>query len=131
MSFLLNDFLHGLWVLVRCLLVGRSCFSCFLYILKTKHFSKIIRPPFAGFKSPALDPSLSFCFKFSCNEGFLVAQTVKNLPAMQDTWVQSLSWEDSLEEGMATYSSILAWRIPVDGGAWRDTVHEVTKSGHE
>ena len=128
MSFLLNDFLHGLWVLVRCLLVGRSCFSCFLYILKTKHFSKIIRPPFAGFKSPALDPSLSFCFKFSCNEGFLVAQTVKNLPAMQDTWVQSLSWEDSLEEGMATYSSILAWRISMQRGAWRATVHGISKS---
>ena len=37
---------------------------------------------------------------------------VKNPPAMQETWVQSLGWEDSLEEGMATYSSILAWRIP-------------------
>ena len=40
-----------------------------------------------------------------------VAQTVKNLPAMQETWVQSLGWEDPLEEGMATHSSILAWRI--------------------
>ena len=39
-------------------------------------------------------------------------QTVKNLPAMQETWVQSLGWEDSLEKGMATHSSILAWRIP-------------------
>ena len=37
---------------------------------------------------------------------------VKNLPAMHDTWVQSLDWEDPLEEGMATHSSILAWRIP-------------------
>ena len=42
----------------------------------------------------------------------LVAETVKNPPAMQETWVQSLGWEDPLEEGMATYSSILAWRIP-------------------
>ena len=41
-----------------------------------------------------------------------MAQTVKNLPAMQETWVQSLGWEDSLEEGMATHSNILAWRIP-------------------
>ena len=40
-----------------------------------------------------------------------VAQTVKNLPAMWETWVQSLGWEDPLEEGMATHSSILAWRI--------------------
>ena len=38
---------------------------------------------------------------------------VKNLPAMQETWVQSLSWEDPLEKGMATHSNILAWRIPL------------------
>ena len=43
---------------------------------------------------------------------FLVAQMVKNLPAMQETWVQSLGWEDPLEEDMATHSSTLAWRIP-------------------
>ena len=42
----------------------------------------------------------------------LVAQMVKNLPAMQETWVQSLSWEDPLEKEMATHSRILAWRIP-------------------
>ena len=42
----------------------------------------------------------------------LVAQLVKNPPAMQETWVQSLRWEDPLEKGMATHSSILAWRIP-------------------
>ena len=42
----------------------------------------------------------------------LVAQLVKNLPAMWETWVQSLSWEDPLEKEMATHSSILAWRIP-------------------
>ena len=42
----------------------------------------------------------------------VLAQTVKNLPAMQETQVQSLGWEELLEEGMATHSSILAWRIP-------------------
>ena len=42
----------------------------------------------------------------------LVAQTVKNPPAMRETWVQSLGWEDPLKEGMATHSSILAWKIP-------------------
>ena len=42
----------------------------------------------------------------------LVGQMVKNLPAMQETWVLSLGWEDPLEKGMATYSSILAWRTP-------------------
>ena len=58
----------------------------------------------------------------------LVAQTVKNLPAMWETWVQSLDWEDPLEEGTATHSSILAWRIPMDRGAWWAAVHEVAKS---
>ena len=43
---------------------------------------------------------------------FSVAQTVKNLPTMQETWVQSLGWEDPLEKGMANHSSILLWRIP-------------------
>ena len=46
----------------------------------------------------------------------LVAQLVKNPPAMQETWVQSPGWEDPLEEGMGTHSSILAWRIPMDRG---------------
>ena len=58
----------------------------------------------------------------------LVAQRVKNPPATWETWVQSLGWEDPLEEGMATHSSILAWRIPMDRRAWRATVHGVTKS---
>ena len=53
---------------------------------------------------------------------------VKKLPAMQETWVPSLGWEDSLEEGMATHSSILAWRIPMEGGAWQATVHKIAKS---
>ena len=58
----------------------------------------------------------------------LVSQTVKNPPAMCETWVQSLGQEDPLEEGMATHSSILAWRIPMGRGAWRATVHDVAKS---
>ena len=58
----------------------------------------------------------------------LVAQTVKNLPTMWETWVRSLGWEDPLEEEMATQSSILAWRSPMDRGAWRGTVHGVAKS---
>ena len=52
----------------------------------------------------------------------LVAQMVKNLPAMRETWVWSLGWEDPLEEGMAIHSSILAWRILMDRGAWQTTV---------
>ena len=46
---------------------------------------------------------------------------------MQEMWVQSLGQEDSLEEGMATHSSILAWRIPKDRGAWQATVHGVAE----
>ena len=57
-----------------------------------------------------------------------MAQLVKNLPAMQETWVQPLGWEDPLEKGMATQSSILAWRIPMDRGARQATVHGITKS---
>ena len=52
----------------------------------------------------------------------LVTQTVKNPPAMRETWVRSLGWEDPLEEGMANHSSILAWRIPMDRGTWWATV---------
>ena len=56
----------------------------------------------------------------------LMAQMVKNSPAMQETQVRSLAWEDPLEEGMATHSSILVWRIPMDRGVWRVAVTEVT-----
>ena len=52
-----------------------------------------------------------------CSWASLVAQMVKNLPAMRETWVQSLGWEDPLEEGMATHSSIIVWRSPTDRGA--------------
>ena len=58
----------------------------------------------------------------------LVAQMVKNLPAMRETWVRSLGRGDPLEEGMTTHSSILSWRIPVDRGAWQATVHGVANS---
>ena len=53
---------------------------------------------------------------------------VKNLPSMWEAWVRSLGWEDPLEEGMATHSSIWAWRIPLDRGAWWAIVHGVVKS---
>ena len=53
---------------------------------------------------------------------------VKNLPAMQETHVLSLGWEDLLEKEMASHSSILPWTIPWTEGAWRATVHGVAKS---
>ena len=57
-----------------------------------------------------------------------MAQSVKNPPAMWETWVQSLGWDDPLEKSMTTHSRILAWRIPMDRGAWQAIVHGVTKS---
>ena len=51
-------------------------------------------------------------YLLQCSWASLVDQTVKNLPAMRQTWIGSLGWEDALEEGMATHSSILAWEIP-------------------
>ena len=58
---------------------------------------------------------------------FLVPQRVKNLPAVWEMCVQSLSWEDPLEESMATHSSMLACRIPMDGGAWQASLHGVAE----
>ena len=52
----------------------------------------------------------------------------EGLPAMWETRVQSLGWEDPLEKKMATHSGILAWETPVDRGAWKATVHRVAKS---
>ena len=61
----------------------------------------------------------------------LLAQMVKNLPTRWETWVRSLAWEDPWRRGMATHSSILAQRIPMDRGAWQATVHGVAKSWTE
>ena len=63
----------------------------------------------------------TFWSRFYAYRAFLTAQLVKNLPAMWETWVQTLGWEDPLEKGKATHSSVLAWRIPCCG-------HGVTKS---
>ena len=60
----------------------------------------------------------------------LVVQIVKNPRSMQETWVQSLGWEDPLEESMATHSGILAWRIPMDRGTWQAAVPEI-RVGHD
>ena len=58
----------------------------------------------------SLGEGIGYPFQYSWVS--LVAQMVKNLPAMRETWVQSVGWEDPPEEGMATHSCILAWRIP-------------------
>ena len=62
------------------------------------------------------------------NVSSLVVQRVKSLPAMLETQVWFLGQEDPVEKEMATHSSILAWRIPMDKGAWQATVHGVAKS---
>ena len=62
----------------------------------------------------------------------LVAQTVKNLPAMQETWVLPLGQEDPLEKEMATYPFQLSCLgNPMDGGAWWVTIHEVARVGRD
>ena len=65
-----------------------------------------------SFPGSGRSPGEGIGYSFQYSWASLVAQKVKNLPAMQETWVQSLGWEDPLEEGTATHSSILAWRIP-------------------
>ena len=67
-------------------------------------------------------PGEVICYPLQYSWAFLVAQLVKNPPAMWETWVRSLGWEDPLEKGKAAHSSILAWRIP-----WT-VVHGVAKS---
>ena len=68
-------------------------------------------------------------YPLQCSWASLVTQMVKNPPAMQrpelDPWVGEIPWR---REGMATHSSVLAWRIPIDRGAWRSAVHKVAKS---
>ena len=67
-------------------------------------------------------------------EGFFSGSAVKNPPAVQETqgmWLQSLGWEDPLEEGMVTHSSVLAWRIPMDRRTWQATVQRISRVGHD
>ena len=61
---------------------------------------------------PGRSPGEGIGYPLQYSWASLVAQTVKNLPAMRETWVRSLGWEDPLEEGTATHFSILAWKIP-------------------
>ena len=77
---------------------------------------------------PVMQFLRTFYFKF---RGSLVVQRLKRLPAMRETWVRSLVWEDSLEKEMATHSSILAWRIPwtEEPGGLQSTVSQ--RVGHD
>ena len=73
-------------------------------------------------------PEEGIVYPLQYSSASLVTQTVKNLPTVWEIWVPSLGWADRLKAGMATHSSILAWRIPMDRGAWQATVHGVTTS---
>ena len=75
-----------------------------------------------------LSPGEGIRYSLQYSWASLVAQLIKNLPATQKTWVRPLGWEDPLEEGMATHSSILAWRVPMDRGVGQAAVHGVTKN---
>ena len=68
----------------------------------------------SSFPEPGSSPGEEIGYPLQYSWASLVTQMVKNLPAMQEIWVWSLGWEYPLEEGMATHSSILAWRIPMD-----------------
>ena len=107
---------------------------CLCHVYGASLVAQLIKESTCNAGDPALIPGLGkspgerIGYPLQYSWAFLVVQMIKNLPAMQKTWLRSLSWEDPLEEGMATHSSILAWRIPMDGGAWWATVHRVTKS---
>ena len=75
-----------------------------------------------------IQESLDFQWKAGLGIPWLIYSVVKNPPAKQETLIWSLGQEDPLEEGMATHSSILAWRISMDRRAWWRTVHGVAKS---
>ena len=91
------------------------CFFVFPFVIVVYHtdwfaYIKPSLPPWNESNLIMVYEPFMFFFFFNCAS--LVAQTLKCLPAMQETWVRSLGWEDPLEKEMATYSSIPAWRIP-------------------
>ena len=86
-------------------------------MLHLKHTKKIVlpQPVIATLLPCALYPTYTrtcISFRLTISSTSLVAQLEKNLPSLQETWVRSLDWEDTLEKGEATHSSILAWRTP-------------------
>ena len=85
-------------------------------------FQEAIRGLFLLKRSQNKDPIFFFFHGFQWDitrdGASLVAQTVKNPPAIWESWIQSLGWQDPMEESMTTHSRILAWRIPIDRGAW-------------
>ena len=129
---------------VLCLLLFGVCIYIYIYIFFFPPFTltsvlpswfeysdHLSIPSFwTQFFSLECHPLISKLLKHSYSENWAspVAQLVKNLPTMKETWVQCLGWEDPLEKGKSTHSSILAWRIPMGKEAWWAAVHGVTKN---
>ena len=91
--------------------ISDTIFTVFCWACSLQHLP--------GFKVRELDPN---------QRASLLPQRVKNPPVLWETWAPSLSGKDPLEEGMATHSNILAWRIPMDIGTWWAIDHGITKS---
>ena len=91
-------------------------------------FARVSLWPRDWVRISCLIPGKGIGYPRQCSWVSLVAQMVKIPSVVQETWVQSLGWEEPLKEDMATHSDILAWKIPMDRGAWRAIVHGVAKS---
>ena len=116
LAFIVQSHMCGFPVSYTC-----SAKSCICYIT-TKHENSL---------ASELPPDRKYNFALpsvmsSCGWTSLVAQTVKRLPTMRETWVRSLGWEDLLEKEMATHSSILAWKIP-----WREEPDRLQSMGSQ
>ena len=95
---------------------GNRCFSIFVFLVSRFRQQDVIAThPRYQVVGPGFEPGHLTLQPESESGASLVAQMVESLPAVQEIWVRSLGWEDPLEKGMATHSSILAWRIP-----WRE-----------
>ena len=80
-----------------------------------------------GQSTPRVARTFTLFNKFWMSKGFLGGSHIKESPWVLETWVRSLSWEDPMEEGMATHSSTFAWRIPMDRGPWQAAVYGVAE----
>ena len=93
--------------------------ASWLLLFSHSVISDSVTPWTAAHQAPLSFTVFRIRLRFTSTRASLVAQLVKNLPAMPESWVRSLGWEDPLEKGKATHCSILAWRIPQSMGSQR------------
>ena len=93
--------------------------ASWLLLFSHSVISDSVTPWTAAHQAPLSFTVFRIRLRFTSTGASLVAQLVKNLPAMPESWVRSLGWEDPLEKGKATHCSILAWRIPQSMGSQR------------